>query len=78
MVLFTHDRIELIWYNPQSKVYECGPWIRYNNLTSRYGEDGFSILYETDGLTARLAKKIVSELNAARVEDYTSTRLLYA
>ncbi len=69
MVNSLEYRTELIWYNPQTRSYECGPWIRYNNLTLELGEEGFSVLYETDDLTARLAQKIVAELNAARVED---------
>jgi len=79
MVNNSRERTELIWYNPHTACYECGVWVRFKNLTSEWGEEGFSILYETDDLTSRLANKIVNELNAARGENnHTEVVVAYA
>jgi len=68
MIAESTNKIELIWYNPLLEIYECGSWVRFNNL-NRESQEEYSILYETSDLTARIANKIVGELNAARSEN---------
>ena len=67
MIRSSTEKTELIWYNPIEKLYECGSWVRFNNLNREHHEE-CSVLYETSDLTARIAHKIVGELNAARNE----------
>lgn len=56
----------VIWYNPIIKEYQYGSWANYSNA-SREEKKGveFEVLYEMDGLTSKLASKIVKELNLA-------------
>lgn len=56
----------VIWYDPIAKTYQHGSWATYNNA-SQTGEEGleFEVLYETDGISSKLASKIVRELNLA-------------
>ncbi len=56
----------VIWYNPIVKEYQYGSWASYNNAAreKREGKD-LEVLYEMDGLTSKLASKIVQELNLA-------------
>ena len=56
----------VIWYNPIKKTYEHGSWASFNNAaqSEREGME-FEVLYETDGLSSKLASKIVRELNLA-------------
>ena len=56
----------VIWYNPIIKMYEHGSWASYNNAAQSEQEGKeFEVLYETDGLSSKLASKIVKELNLA-------------
>lgn len=55
----------VIWYNPLLKEYQFGSWDTYNHLTQEVSDPDFEVLYEMDGLTSKLASKIVKELNLA-------------
>lgn len=55
----------VIWYNPIIKEYQYGSWATYSNMTREVSDPDFEVLYEMDGLTAKLASKIVKELNLA-------------
>ena len=56
----------VIWYNPIMKEYQHGSWASYSNAAQAEREGyEFEVLYEMDGLTNKLASKIVKELNLA-------------
>lgn len=55
----------VIWYNPILKEYQFGTWATYSNITQELSDPDFEVLYEMDGLTSKLASKIVKELNLA-------------
>lgn len=57
----------IIWYNPDSDIYEKGTMQDYDRLVrnSRNG-DRFSILYEFNFTTIRLADKVLRSLNRVR------------
>ena len=55
----------VIWYNPILKEYQIGTWATYSNITQELSDPDFEVLYEMDGLTSKLASKIVKELNLA-------------
>ena len=58
----------VIWFNPSTNQYGFGTWKVFRDLSKNKGID-LEIIYETKRLTAKLAEKIVKELNAARFEN---------
>ncbi len=61
--------MEYIWYNPDKNLYQIGAGSTYKNLkkTSR-NAIGFTLLYKVKPKLKKLGRKLIAELNAARVE----------
>lgn len=60
----------LIWFNPDQDSYEIGASLDYQLSSSASSNtDRFELLYEFDSESKKVAKKILSKLNLARVSS---------
>lgn len=61
--------MKIIWYNPQTQIYQLGSQVDYDIALSNCPyPDEMMVLYELDKSTEHVADKIVKELNAVRTE----------
>ncbi len=63
--------VGVIWFDPRTNRYEFGSWQVFQS--TRQVSNDLEIIYEIKNLTAKLAQKIVKELNAARFENENSS-----
>lgn len=62
----------LIWFNPDSQMYEIGPYRDYRSaITISQNQDRFEVLYEFNTETIFIATKILNSLNVARTNSLT-------
>lgn len=62
----------LIWFNPDSQMYEIGPYLDYQSAaTISQNQDRFEVLYEFNTETVFIATKILNSLNVARTNSLT-------
>lgn len=60
----------LIWFNPDRNSYEIGPSFDYKSSSSTSpNSDRFEVLYEFTDETKKVAQKVLSRLNLARVNS---------
>lgn len=61
--------MEYIWYNPDMDLYQIGESRMYKLLKRSSGNNrGFTLLYKMKPSKAELGRKLITELNRARVE----------
>jgi len=59
--------MQIIWYNPDIAMYRAGLPSEYKiEMEASANRSAFTILYELNKTSARLAPKITKELNNAR------------
>ena len=62
--------MEYIWYNPDVELYQIGSGSMYKLLKrSSKNTYGFTLLYKLKPSLKKLGKKLITELNNARVEE---------
>ncbi|WP_420578169.1 hypothetical protein [Ekhidna sp.] len=62
----------LIWFNPDSQMYEIGPYLEYHSAaTISQNQDRFEVLHEFNTETVFIATKILNSLNVARTNSLT-------
>ena len=63
--------MQIIWYNPDLDCYEKGDKNRYEALiTASVYPERFSVLYQFNRITEKLADKVLNSLNFARQADH--------
>jgi Holliday junction resolvasome RuvABC DNA-binding subunit len=62
-----------VWYNPTKTRYEIGSRVEFEMLSRHSNTGDFELLYRFNRLSAKLAKRVVLELNINEetVDQYT-------